>query len=169
MVGTSGEAARQRYGDHALSRQEAAIRDEDIANALRRVAQKVTALRKAGSRLAKESRSTVIEGSSLPFVGFDESGDMVALVASGVPLWPENSDLSAIADDQLAAMEALFWKEFDRMFTLAEAQLAAVSVVVERVHSLHREAAARVAVAASRGEVPETVPTPDEEAVKRYF
>jgi len=93
------------------------------------------------------------------FGQIDEQGRIVALVAEGLPAWPDDGNLSEFTDEQLAEVEAaLLTESAEIMGAGDDADIDRAEQIVERVGALRTEAATRMAAA----DEPETSPELEE-------
>jgi hypothetical protein len=83
------------------------------------------------------------------FAAYGEDGQMVALVADGIPQWPADDNLSAIADGDLHAMEQSYLTEFTRLAALPETALEVLEGFHAHIGAIRTETAARFARAAA--------------------
>jgi len=97
------------------------------------------------------------------FASFDSDGDLVALVAEGLPEYPADNDLSTLTDEQIGELHAALVESIPTLSEDPEFDPADATVLAERITALRDEAARRLAIEPPpAADPPEPDPSADE-------
>ena len=90
------------------------------------------------------------------FASFDENGELLALVAEGLPEFPADGDLSTLDDAQIGELHDALVESIPALSEDPEFDPADATVLAERITALRDEAARRLAI-----EPPAADPAPE--------
>jgi hypothetical protein len=100
----------------------------------------------------RTSRFASFRTRTSPFASFAADGELTALVAEGLPEYPENGDLSALSDEQVGELHDALVDSIPALSEDPNFDPADATVLADRVTALREEAERRMSAAPADGD-----------------